>query len=434
MLATVTSVPPPGRFGSLDDRGDQVLTFQEKPEGNSWINGGFFVLSPAVIDYIEGTIRFGKRSLWNDLPGRASLRRTRTKASGTRWTRYATKTNLKRCGVPARLRGKCGHEPGILAEEKSLSHRSHRLQGKLAVSVAPEPWREGHRLLASSTHSAEPLCSGRRKERDGSPSEGTSLTWNIFAARSGNTGPKLYFIWRHSPWCAAPTTDPSGTYATNVLGTVHVLDAVRAAPCVRSRCHRHVGQMLRESRRPAGVSRDRSSRRALTHTAAAKQQQNSSQRPFVNPSSLPRNAEQQQVWRPARAGNVIGGGDWAADRLIPDVMRAVLEGRRSIDPASHMPSVPGNMYSNPCADTLPSPRNSGSTQERFSEGWNFGPDESETMSVSPLLECLKELWGPGVCLAFDDNAHPHEAQYLRLDCTKPKWSWVGTPMESEIPR
>ena len=54
VLATVTSVRPPGRFGALVTEGSRVLSFQEKPEGNGWINGGFFVLSPAVIDYIEG--------------------------------------------------------------------------------------------------------------------------------------------------------------------------------------------------------------------------------------------------------------------------------------------------------------------------------------------------------------------------------------------
>ena len=54
LLATVTSVRPPGRFGALVTDGDRVLSFQEKPQGNSWINGGFFVLSPRVLDYVEG--------------------------------------------------------------------------------------------------------------------------------------------------------------------------------------------------------------------------------------------------------------------------------------------------------------------------------------------------------------------------------------------
>lgn len=63
VLATVTSVRPPGRFGSLVTEGSRVLSFREKPEGSSWINGGFFVLSPAVIDYIEGD-----RTVWEGEP------------------------------------------------------------------------------------------------------------------------------------------------------------------------------------------------------------------------------------------------------------------------------------------------------------------------------------------------------------------------------
>ena len=212
--------------------------------------------------------------------------------------------------------------------------------------------------------------------------------------------------------------DPIGTYATNVLGTAHVLDAVRDLPSVRSivvvtsdKCYENRGDQraYRESDRLGGADPYSSSKAAAEIVTSAYRKSffaSAKDETAVGVAS-------------ARAGNVIGGGDWGADRLIPDVMRAILDGRDLL--IRHPQAVrPWQHVLEPVSGCLTLAEKLWQEPERFSESWNFGPNESETLSVSTLLECLRELWGPGLSWQFDDGAHPHEAHYLSLDCTKSK--------------
>lgn len=121
----------------------------------------------------------------------------------------------------------------------------------------------------------------------------------------------------------------------------------------------------------------------------------------------------------ARAGNVIGGGDWAVDRLVPDVMRGVLEGREvfirnphAVRPWQHV-LEPVHGYLLLAEKLYGDPR-------KFSQGWNFGPDESDSLTVGALLEKLGRCWGPGMTWQIDNGQHHHEAKYLRLDSSKAK--------------
>ena len=108
-LATVTATQPPGRFGALRFEGDKVLGFQEKPDGDGgWINGGFFVCSPKVGDYIEGDAPSGSASRWSGSLRRASSACISITASGSRWTRCATAVSSKNSGRPARRPGRSG--------------------------------------------------------------------------------------------------------------------------------------------------------------------------------------------------------------------------------------------------------------------------------------------------------------------------------------
>jgi CDP-glucose 4,6-dehydratase len=212
--------------------------------------------------------------------------------------------------------------------------------------------------------------------------------------------------------------DPSGTYATNVLGTAHILDAARAAPSVRSivivtsdKCYenREDHRAYRESDRLGGADPYSSSKAAAEIVTAA----------FRKSFFISANGETATGVASARAGNVIGGGDWAADRLIPDVMRAVLEGKDLL--IRHPQAIrPWQHVLEPLSGYLTLAEKLWQDPERFSESWNFGPNESENLSVSTLLECLRALWGPGLTWQFDDGTHPHEASYLSLDCTKSK--------------
>jgi CDP-glucose 4,6-dehydratase len=212
--------------------------------------------------------------------------------------------------------------------------------------------------------------------------------------------------------------DPAGTYATNVLGTVHVLEALRDAPAVRAvvivttdKCYenREDSRAFRETDRLGGADPYSSSKAAAELVTTAFRES------FFTPT---KSATKVGVGS-ARAGNVIGGGDWAADRLIPDVVRAVLEGREvlirnphSIRPWQHVLD-PLCGYLMLCEKLYCDPAT-------YAEGWNFGPDESEGSSVSTVLEHLSGLWGPGVLWRFDGGPHPREARCLRLDCTKAK--------------
>jgi CDP-glucose 4,6-dehydratase len=231
--------------------------------------------------------------------------------------------------------------------------------------------------------------------------------------------------------------DPVGTYATNVLGTAHILQSARYVSSVRSlivvttdKCYENRGglEAYRETDRLGGDDPYSSSKAAAELVTAAFRKSF-----FKTPKSTTGAGVAS-----ARAGNVIGGGDWAANRLIPDVMRAALEGRELIirspdavrpwqhvlDPLCGYLTLAEKLYQDPV---------------RFSESWNFGPDESETWSVSAVLQLVSELWGPGISWHFDDGPQPHEAEYLKLNCTKartqlgwePRWA-LKTALEATL--
>jgi len=231
--------------------------------------------------------------------------------------------------------------------------------------------------------------------------------------------------------------DPIGTYATNVLGTAHILDAVRDVPSVRSivivtsdKCYENRGdhRAYRESDRLGGADPYSSSKAAAEIvTSAFRKSFFSSAKDEITVGVAS-----------ARAGNVIGGGDWAEDRLIPDVMRAATDGRNLLI-RNPQAVRPWQHVLEPVSGYLTLAEKLWHEPERFSESWNFGPNESETLPVSTLLECLRELWGPGLSWQFDDGAHPHEAHYLGLDCTKsrvqlgwePRWN-LNSALEATV--
>jgi CDP-glucose 4,6-dehydratase len=121
----------------------------------------------------------------------------------------------------------------------------------------------------------------------------------------------------------------------------------------------------------------------------------------------------------ARAGNVIGGGDWANDRLIPDFLRAISKGEEvkirspfAIRPWQHV-LEPLNGYLNLAAKLF-------SEGSRYAEGWNFGPDDCDARNVEWIMETICRLWGERASFRIDTNPQPHEANYLKLDCSKAK--------------
>jgi len=204
-------------------------------------------------------------------------------------------------------------------------------------------------------------------------------------------------------------TEPRATYETNVMGTVNLLEAVRLNGGIRAvvnvttdKCYenREWEWGYREDEPMGGHDPYSSSKGASELVTSAYR------RSFFSDPDGPRLAS-------ARAGNVIGGGDWGEDRLVPDVMRAALasESARVRNPNSIRP---WQHVVNPLSGYLLLAQAIWESAEH-ARGWNFGPAEDEARPVGWLIERLAELWPERVRWTLDDGPHPHEANYLKLD-------------------
>jgi CDP-glucose 4,6-dehydratase len=226
--------------------------------------------------------------------------------------------------------------------------------------------------------------------------------------------------------------DPVATYATNVMGTVNLLEAVRHTPGVRAvvivtsdKCYENREWVwgYRENE-PLGGRDPYSSSKAcaelVTHTYRDA---------FFNPA---RHAEHGVAIASARAGNVIGGGDWAADRLIPDLLRAIAAGEPAVI-RSPQAIRPWQHVLEPLAGYLLLAERLHADGPAFAEAWNFGPHDEDARPVQWLIERLTTAWQAGGGAAnwqLDPRPQPHEAHYLKLDCAKsrsqlgwqPRWS------------
>jgi len=119
----------------------------------------------------------------------------------------------------------------------------------------------------------------------------------------------------------------------------------------------------------------------------------------------------------ARAGNVIGGGDWAADRLIPDILNSWLQNKEVLIRNTHA-TRPWQYVLEPLHGYLTLAERLFEDGSLYNGAWNFGPDESGIQSVSWLIEQLKSVWGKEVSWKQDSDRQPHEASFLKLDCSK----------------
>ncbi len=211
---------------------------------------------------------------------------------------------------------------------------------------------------------------------------------------------------------------PLETYATNVMGTANVLDAVRRAAtppsvvlCVTSdKCYlnRETDRPYREDDPMGGADPYSSSKGCAELVAAAYRQS------YFPPE---RHAQHGVVVASARAGNVIGGGDWATDRLVVDVISAYFDGGR---PRIRNPRAvrPWQFVLEPLAGYLQVVEHALSAPERAAGGWNFGPPLVDCRPVEWVVDHLAEAWGDGAGWDRDEGEQPHEAQLLLLDAEK----------------
>jgi len=211
--------------------------------------------------------------------------------------------------------------------------------------------------------------------------------------------------------------EPVATYATNVMGTVNLLEAVRRAPSVRvvvvvtsDKCYENRERELgyREDEPLGGYDPYSSSKGCAELVTAAYR------RSFL---SREEHGRAPIGVASARAGNVIGGGDWAKDRLIPDILEAFASGRparirnpRAVRPWQHVLE--------PAAGYLALAEALWNEREAYAGAWNFGPLDEDARPVSWIVERLGQRWGGGARWQVDAAPQPHEAGYLKLDCAK----------------
>jgi CDP-glucose 4,6-dehydratase len=218
--------------------------------------------------------------------------------------------------------------------------------------------------------------------------------------------------------------DPVGTYAANVMGTAHVLDAARRASGLRAivvvtsdKCYenREWCWPYREDEAMGGHDPYSSSKGCAELVTAAWRR-----------SFFPSDSAHPVGVGSARAGNVIGGGDWADDRLVPDCMRAFASGRpvvlrrpAAVRPWQHVLEPLSGYLS--LAERL-------STEPRsFGEAWNFGPAADDARPVAWVVDRLSTFWGDGARWESDSASHPHEAGLLQVDASKARARLGWTP-------
>lgn len=211
--------------------------------------------------------------------------------------------------------------------------------------------------------------------------------------------------------------NPVETYASNVMGTVNVLEAVRDTPSVRvvinvtsDKCYDNKEWVwgYRENDPMGGYDPYSSSKGCAELVASA--YRNS----FFNPAHY---AEHRVALASVRAGNVMGGGDWAKDRLIPDFMRSILAGQPVVI-RSPLAVRPWQHVLEPLHGYLALAEKLYWEGPAYVGGWNFGPQDSDARNVAWIVEFLTHVWGEGAAWCLDELPQPHEAHYLKLDISK----------------
>ena len=228
---------------------------------------------------------------------------------------------------------------------------------------------------------------------------------------------------------------PVETYTTNVIGTVNLFEAVRSVPSVKAvvnvttdKCYANREWVwgYREDEAMGGHDPYSSSKGCAELVTSAYRSS------YFNRNSSVKLAS-------ARAGNVIGGGDWAEDRLIPDILRAfsnnepvIVRNPTATRPWQHvLEPLAGYLI---LAQSLYEEKGA-----EFSEGWNFGPEDKDVQPVSWILDRMVYLWGEDARWILDSTDQPHEAQLLKLDVSKantrldwrPRWN-LGEALEKII--
>jgi CDP-glucose 4,6-dehydratase len=233
--------------------------------------------------------------------------------------------------------------------------------------------------------------------------------------------PEIIFHMAAQPLVRASYNIPLETYETNVMGTANLLQAAVNSSSVKAivnittdKCYENIEVDIgyKETNRMGGSDPYSSSKGCAELVTSAYRESFLKQKNIGIAS--------------ARAGNVIGGGDWAEDRLIPDILRAfklikpvVIRNPKATRPWQHVLE--------PLSGYLLLAEKLFSDPVRFSEGWNFGPHYDDVKPVDWILDYMTKLW-PNSSWQLDSSINPHEANLLKLDISKAEsqLNWVPT--------
>ena len=241
--------------------------------------------------------------------------------------------------------------------------------------------------------------------------------------------PEIVFHLAAQPLVRYSYREPVETYQTNVMGTLNILEGIRGVDSVRSavmittdKCYEnHEWEWGYREIDPLGGHDPYSSSKGCAELLIA-----SYRNSYFNPDSINQHGT---AIASARAGNVIGGGDWAEDRLIPDIIRALQQGKKvkirnpdAIRPWQHVLE--------PLYGYLVLAEKLHGSDPQYTGAWNFGPYENDVGTVKTIVKNITSQWSEESTWSIDNDKHPHEANYLKLDCSKahsrlkwkPKWN------------
>lgn len=222
---------------------------------------------------------------------------------------------------------------------------------------------------------------------------------------------------------------PVETYATNVMGAVHLLESLRAINTVRAtvivttdKCYENTERLegYRESEPMGGHDPYSNSKGCAELVTAAYRQSYFPESKFL---------EHRHAIASARAGNVIGGGDWSEDRLIPDAIKA-FENHRILSVRNPLATRPWQHVLEPLSGYLVLAQALYQNGQQYMGAWNFGPRDEDAKSVKEVVDLLISKWGSAAVWEQDAGSYPHEANSLKLNISKayeqlgwsPKWS------------
>ena len=276
------------------------------------------------------------------------------------------------------------------------------------LALAPETTPNHWSLLSLSSRSH--ICDIREAKR--------------VASIVAESRPEVVFHLAAQPLVRRSYREPIETWSVNVVGTATLLEACRAAPDLRAivvvttdKCYenREWERGYREDDTLGGHD-PYSASKAGTELVAA-----SYRKSFFSSEKSPALAS-------ARAGNVIGGGDWSEDRLIPDLARAIAAGGK-LEIRSPQATRPWQHVLECLSGYLALGQRLAQGERTFAQAWNFGPDREGNRTVEETLQAMRGAW-PGIRWQHVEGQHPHEAKLLQLDSSKARaalgWKPVWT--------